>query len=55
MTVWVVFGGWNFEGNDDPDSVWTSLEKAEERGRFLMELGRYDGIDILDFTLDVPD
>lgn len=53
MRLFVVIGGWDYEGYGQPDGIYSTLEAAE---RAKSEAYRgYDSIEIIEYELDVGD
>lgn len=54
MTVYVVCGGWSYEGWDKPVGVYSTKEKAEAaRVDTYKRYRRHDFVDVFECELDV--
>lgn len=47
--VYVVFGGYGYDGYAKPDSIWTTKEAARAR---TQNTHGYDSVDILEYEMD---
>lgn len=50
MKVYVLIGGWDYEGNDEPEGVYSTKEKAEEAKAHAYD--GYSDIEILEYDID---
>ena len=50
MKVYIVIGGWNYEGYGEPNGVFSTKEKAEECLKFVKK--RYDYAEIMEYTIN---
>ena len=54
MKLWVLIGGWDYEGYDKPAGVFSSKEAAESAKASAYK--GYDDLDIFEYNLDeVPE
>ena len=50
MKLYVLIGGWDYEGYDNPVGVYSAKEKAESAKGIAYK--HYDSIDVLEYELD---
>ena len=49
--VWIVMGGWQFEGYDEPVGVYSTKERAEEVAALVKEKA-YDKVTVFERELE---
>jgi len=52
MTVFVVIGGWNHEGFDEPAGVFSAKEDADKYAAKVEASKSYAYVDVLEYDID---
>lgn len=51
--VFVVIGGWNYEGWSAPMGIYSTREKADAAIAHARENHSYDDLDVLEYDIDI--
>ncbi len=53
MKVYVVVGGWDYEGYSEPTGVYSTKEKADAAKQHARSNHSYDNLEIMEYDLDI--